>query len=159
MMYNPKAIANEFLNLAEDDSASIDPMKIQKLIFYAHGWYLALYDVPLIDEIVEAWQYGPVLPSLFYEFKEFGASPIKRRALEFDSDLESTEPYIPREDERPINVIRRIWEVYGGFSALQLSEMSHTEGGPWDHIRKSYPGIRNPQIPNELIMKHFKELA
>jgi len=44
-------------------------MKLQKLVYYAHGWHLALNNEPLIDEQVECWQYGPVISSLFHEFK------------------------------------------------------------------------------------------
>ena len=74
--FNSKAVANHFLELAKRDGQTIDPMKIQKLAYYAHGFFLALYDKPLLDDRVEAWKWGPVIPSLYHEFKQYGGGPI-----------------------------------------------------------------------------------
>ena len=57
-------------------------MKIIKLVYIAHGHYLAKNDSPLFTEKVEAWDYGPVIPSLYHEFKIYGAFPIDSFAKE-----------------------------------------------------------------------------
>src|SRR5947209_3400405 len=80
MPYDAKAIANYFLDLAEAEAKSLTPMKLQKLVYYAHGWHLALTGRPLLDEEIQAWSFGPVIRSLYNEFREFGAEPITRRA-------------------------------------------------------------------------------
>ena len=54
MAYDARAIANFFLDKAGEDKQSLDQMKIQKLVYYANGWHLALRSSPLIDEQVEA---------------------------------------------------------------------------------------------------------
>jgi uncharacterized phage-associated protein len=46
MPYDPKAIANYFLTLAADHDQTLDPMMIQKSVYFAHGWHLAILDTP-----------------------------------------------------------------------------------------------------------------
>jgi len=89
MPYDPKAIANYFLELAERDNRPLSPMKIQKLIYYANGWYLGITGEPLIDEQVEAWTFGPVIPSIYREFREFGNRPITERATNIEYEPKS----------------------------------------------------------------------
>jgi len=82
-MHNPLAIANYFIELAKNDANLVSPMKLQKLVYFALGWCLALADKPLINEKVEAWQYGPVVGSLYREFKKYGNEGITSPAVEF----------------------------------------------------------------------------
>src|SRR5215467_7486621 len=82
MAYPAKAVANEFLYLAKEERRPVTPMQLLKLVYFAHGWYLALTGERLIDERVEAWKYGPVVPSIYHEFKRFGNEPITEYATE-----------------------------------------------------------------------------
>ena len=80
MPFSAKAVANVFLELADAAKQTLTPMKLQKLVYYAHGWYLGLTGRPLLDELIQAWSFGPVVRSLYNEFKEFGADPITHKA-------------------------------------------------------------------------------
>lgn len=51
-------------------------LKLIKLVYLAYGWSIAL-DYRLFDEPIVAWKHGPVIRSLYHEFKHFGAAPIK----------------------------------------------------------------------------------
>ena len=68
-------IANEFVLRGLNDSVTVDPLKVQKLVYFAHGWHLAFLSQPFILEDVEAWKYGPVVPELYRDFKKFGSVP------------------------------------------------------------------------------------
>lgn len=157
--YSAKEIANYFLELSAQKD--ISPLKIQKLVYIAHGWHLALYEEPLVrDELAEAWEYGPVFPSIYHEFKRFGAGPILEPALDWIYSLgewRSQVPYIKPDDERTIAFLNRIWELYGRFSAGELSAMTHEEGSPWRQIREKMGPIKNANIENDLIEKYYKE--
>ena len=84
MSYSAKAIANYFLGLADAEKKPISHLKIQKLVYIAHGWYLAIKGEPLVgDEYAEAWQYGPVFPSLYHEFKIHGSGHITEPAMDY----------------------------------------------------------------------------
>lgn len=158
MAYPAIAVANEFRHAAKGESLS--PMKLQKLVYYAHGWYLALHDEPLIEEQVEAWQFGPVVPELYRQFKYCGDGDITRPATELGGGLKSYEPRIKDENDmssrHALDVIQSVWSAYGEYSATKLSNATHKPGSPWS---KTYsPGCRSVVIQNELIKDYFKAL-
>ncbi len=171
MPFKALAIANEFIELAQRSGKQLTPMKLQKLVYYAHGWYLALEGKPLLNEEVEAWQYGPVVPSLFHDLKEYGNQPVSglvgKHEFE-DAPLPSGNLgftmiwVVPRlnednEDESFAKLlIGKVWELYGGYSAAKLSNMTHAPGGPWHRTVEESGGLtRNKDIDRELIRSHF----
>ena len=159
MGYSAKAVANYFLEKYGDEG--ISPLKIQKLVYIAHGWYMAFYgaEEPLVDdEYAEAWKYGPVFASLYHEFKHIGREPILGLAMETDLDQNNkpimSTPEVREGDEDARRLLDRIWEVYGGYSALKLSAMCHQKDSPWDKARDD--GIRNAHINNKEIQIHYE---
>jgi uncharacterized phage-associated protein len=172
MAYDALAIANYFLDKAEKEGKSLTPMAVQKLTYFAHGWYLALMDQPLINQRVQAWDYGPVIAELYHEFKDFGKDPITRKAVERkfeDSDEyvslgggRLVEPTIPPGPEHGLvrSFLDRVWNVYGGFTAIQLSNLTHQDDEPWTKARQQNPvGTRYAIIDDELIKASFKAKA
>jgi uncharacterized phage-associated protein len=161
MSYSPSAVANTFLHLGRQSRQVIDPMKMQKLVYFAHGWHLGLNESPLISEPIEAWDYGPVVASLYRVLKPYGAGQILAPLEDFVPD--------PRDGFRVVNLavedqqtqqfMQRVLEVYGQRSALQLSEMTHRPDTPWTMIRNAYPGARGAVIPDSLMERYFKQLA
>jgi uncharacterized phage-associated protein len=132
------AVANWFLARAEAEGKTLDPMKLQKLIYFAHGWSLAITDVPLIQEHPEAWDYGPVIPSVYHEFKSFGRKAITERATKFVfpntgffADLVNVTVVARQIEDDPDAeaLLRRVWEVYGPLTGVQLSNMTHAADG------------------------------
>jgi uncharacterized phage-associated protein len=171
MPYDAKAVANFLLDTAKENQSFLTPMKLQKLVYFAHGWCLGLQNRPLINEQVEAWDFGPVIPSLYHKFKDFGNAQITRPASDFDYsqvDFPFVIPTIPTDDTEEstyaIALLTRIWEIYGGFSAAQFSNMTHEADSPWDKVRKQYAktGMRIPRgthIPQSDIRDYFLALA
>ncbi len=163
-MHDSRAVANYFLDLAEREGQQIDPLKIQKLVYYAHGWHLALRKRALITETVEAWKFGPVVPRLYEAFRKFGSSPITEKAcgvieldsapIPFEYNIESN----PYRDEVAYakSLIESIWKVYKKFSGLQLSTMTHAEGTPWYKTWYSDPDRVGRDIDDELIKEYFE---
>lgn len=164
MSYDSKAIANYFLDRAEQSGRKLDPMQIQKLVYFAHGWYLAANGAPLIDEMVEAWPWGPVIPSLYHEFKTFGKNPVTRKASNLKlvdgekGDYAVIEPTIG--DGESASTTRQlldlIWNGYGKLSGIQLSNLTHKEGSPWYITWQQAQGRKNVDIPDELIRDYFR---
>lgn len=161
MGYPVKAVANALLKVAEEHGARVSPLKLQKLVYITHGWNLGLAGEPLVeDELPEAWEYGPVFPSLYHEFKDLGSQGIARKATEVTvraGKLESIKPSIPKSDEFTWALVRRVWDQYGKYGAMALSDLTHREGTPWDATRKR-SAYRNADISNDLIKHHYEEL-
>jgi len=152
--YPAIAVANYFLDLAESDGKILNPMKIQKLIYFAHGWHLAVSDSPLIAEKIMAWKYGPVIPVLYQAFKKYGSGPIETHAggpLEPDiTDYsDETSAWVAHV------VMKGVWETFGDLGAIQLSAITHEQGSPWYKTMMANPNRLNSQIPNGLIADYF----
>jgi uncharacterized phage-associated protein len=140
-------LANEILSLATRDAVPVDPMKLQKLVYLTHGWHLAFTGKPLVHESFEAWAYGPVIPSLYREFKDFGSRAIDRFAKldPITSQIES--------DSRAI--IEEVWKTYKTQNAVQLSTMTHQPGFAWDRARREASLWYSPDIPDASIREEF----
>ena len=166
MAYNAKAVANYLLDLANVEGEAITPMKLQKLIYYAHGWHLAVTGQPLITDKVEAWEYGPVVPSVYQDFKRFGNEPITSPAQDFRWDngqVAVSTPEIPVGDahEATREILRRVWDVYKGRTALELSRMTHAPDSPWSQVAAPFGGKAQTgvTISNRLIRSYFAEMG
>src|SRR5215469_2786509 len=81
MSYPASLIAYAFVKRGIDDGNPVTQMKLQKLVYFAHGLHLASYNEPLISEKFQAWKYGPVVPAIYRDYKLYGSSPI------LDTDL------------------------------------------------------------------------
>jgi uncharacterized phage-associated protein len=160
------AVANEFLAIAKTQGITLTPMKLQKLVYFAHGWCLALTGQPLIRESVQAWQYGPVIPAIYHELKGVGNGPITGPANDLVMHGDGkiyfsaiTLEDFPESEERKNaqEIIARVFTQYGKYSAAQLSNATHLEGTPWSQVYRE--GQRRVPIPNETIKTYFEGLA
>ena len=154
--YSAKMIANYFLSRYGEHG--ISPLKIQKLVYIAHGWHWAFFDAPLVDdEYAEAWEYGPVYPSLYHEFKHRGRMPIIDLATDLSDDLESITPVIPNSNKTVRNLLDRVWTVYGKYTDFQISTMCNRNGSPWSQAREQSQDRYNANIPDYLIKDYYKK--
>lgn len=160
--YSPAAVANEFLLRGLRGSRILTPLQIQKLTYITHGWYLGVTGQKLFDEAVEAWDHGPVIPSLYHEFKRFGRDPITHLAHNSkDIDDEPTEPFVRSDDADANNLIDWVWNKYGGKSGGQLRALTHAPGTPWAITKDNDGaklGTRSKIIDTGLIKQHYQEL-
>lgn len=161
--YSPIAIANWFIHRAEIESCPLDPMKLVKLVYLAHGWHLAVRGEALINETVEAWPYGPVVPSVYHAFKRYGKAPVDGPAMEVNPEAgDFSMPDVPRGDIETVEVLERVWEVYRGFSGIELSTLTHQPGSPWEQAwgeAEKQGKVRGIDIPDVVIREHFVALA
>ncbi|MCU8203474.1 DUF4065 domain-containing protein [Vibrio vulnificus] len=158
--YSAKAVANAFLEIAQTEGAKIEPMKMQKLVYIAHGWALGLMNQPFITEDIQAWKYGPVIQDLYHEFKRYGRDYIVHKATNVSLDpktlkiVEET-PKLANDDTDAQALVRKVWEVYGKFSGPQLSNITHMPDTPWDI---TFNGEHQRVISNDVIRDHYQQL-
>ena len=162
---NAAAVANAFFDIQAADHSQfppIDHMKLQKLLYYAHAWWLAGREDGLFSDDIEAWPWGPVVRNIYIQFNEFGREPIRgKRAHELVRtgegalDYEFREPdYVPDDIVEFLNVI---WRTHKDFTGIQLSNATHAQGEPWTIVKERYGSLEGkPKIPNELIRDVFR---
>lgn len=136
-------VANHIITLAEKMGEAVTNMKLQKLLYYSYAWHLAQFDTRLFSENIQAWQYGPVVPVVYFKYNSYGADNIKSPE-DGNTDNISTESK---------DLIEEVFSVYGNKSAIELVRLSHSES-PW---RDVYEDGKMNAIPDELISSFFKK--
>ena len=127
MSYSAIQVANTIIQEARKQNIpDLTPMKLQKLMFFAQSWYIKQNKRVLIDDFFSRWEYGPVIPSIYYEFSPYGASVIEEYAKDpYGKEVEVIQ------DSDDINFIQAILNVYGSLNGWQLSMMTHAPGTAW----------------------------
>jgi len=141
--YNAEDIAEWFLNknriqMNFEDSEYITNLKLQKLLYYAQGYFLAKKDTPLFNDDFLAWEHGPVVRKIYNKYKTNGANGIvynKDFNVKMDNETE--------------NILEEVYENYGQYTAWKLRNMTHEEE-PWKTT------TRNDIISKEKIRDFFK---
>lgn len=142
--HDAREIANWFIIYGD----LLNPMQIIKLVYMSHGWMLGLQDRPLFRQNAAAWRYGPTIPDLFHELKIYGNLPVENP---IKGVVEQTL------DDIEVDIIQQVNELYGGFSGVRLSRITHVDGSPWHQIWTKYK--RNAIIPNGVIKEYYRNLA
>ena len=138
-------IANWFLAKAKSEGKDLKHMKLQKLVYFAYGWYYAYHDQPLFPETIFAWRHGPVVANLYHQYKHFGKHPIKANVIE-----------MPELEEPVLSILGEVWESYSPCTDLHLSSITHRPRSPW---RTVYAGtVWSAEIPPAVIRDYYKTL-
>lgn len=122
------------------DEYSMTNLKVQKLLYYAQGSFLALCDDKIFSDEIINWSFGPVVEAVYHEFKKHGKNPIP---FEQYTDI----PQFTEEEE---NILESVYNNFGQFSAWKLKEMTHSET-PWKSTNS------NDIIPLTIIKEYFVE--
>jgi uncharacterized phage-associated protein len=155
--YDARAVANLLLDLAEARSVQLTQVSLLKLLYFAHGWYLAVHSKPLVSQDFEAWEHGPVVKVVRDAFRSFGRDPITTRATKLHLQSGEHVPVTADLDERDARFVQSIFEAYHVFDAWQLSDMTHEPGSPWDRLWNSREPVGRLalRIKNVDIQAHF----
>ena len=112
---------------ADDLGAPVDPMSLEKLIYYAQSFHLVLKDEPLFGDEIKAWKWGPVIPGVYKRYATYGSGPI----------------VLPDVDAGGVSLGKELGkfltEVVGFFrryTASNLSRATHLED-PWIYASES----------------------
>lgn len=119
-------------------------MKLQKLMYYAHGFTLARVGRPLLPEPVQAWDHGPVAPEAYRMFSSY-----RNRPIELSARTDEVSASLPGHVQ---GVLEDVWSEYGHYSAWDLREMTHDES-PW---RNTYvEDEKEIPIPDDVMQAYF----
>lgn len=121
-----------------------DTLKLQKLLYFAQGVSFCIHDEEMFEEQFEAWVHGPVIPSVYHQYKAYGFNPI---------DI----PYsIEDISESQLEVLEYVKNHYGNYDGKYLETLTHSQD-PWIHSRSGLdPDERADKImPKEIIAEYF----
>lgn len=125
-------------------------LQIQKMTYFAHGFMLGVFGIPLIYDRVEAWDWGPVIPSLWSRFKRYGSDIILAKAVP------PAIPFTPQETE----ILDAVWNHYGRYCGYYLSMLAHDDGSgretPWAscHVQGE-----NRRIPDNVTQQYYRQVC
>lgn len=138
--YNAKEISKYIINKCTIDEEYISNLQLQKILFYIQEYYLKKEKRPLFIDEIYAWQFGPVVPEVYYEYCGYGAMPIYN---EYDTEIED-------EDK---GIIDGIVEDKRVMKPWQLVEETHKHNGAWDRVYNQGNGNKQV-IPVEYIEEY-----
>jgi len=144
----PNHAADFLLAESREQGEVLTNLKLQKLLYYAQAWYLALEDRALFSEDFQAWAHGPVLPSQYHRFKEFAWRPLT---------VDVTQPTIANEAVK--QHLQAIIEEFGTETAVALERMTHREA-PWIEARNGLPNgaASDARISPDSMKKYYRSL-
>lgn len=135
-------VAEYFIYLANRDGKKISNKKLQKIVYYAQAWTLALTEDPLFLDRIEAWIHGPAISSLYKKYKKFGFNPVGSMNSNFNPAILSSN-----------EIMNEVWRVYGKYDADYLEVLTHEED-PWIYARSELDF--NDSSTNEISMESMK---
>jgi uncharacterized phage-associated protein len=123
-------VAKYFLWVANEQNTPISNLKLQKLVYYAQAWHLAINGQALFAEDFQAWVHGPVNPALYHEYKRFGWMPIQ-------DDIEG-DSVVSKFTDDILSLLQEVTDEYLTCDAYDLERMTHAEV-PWQAARDGLP--------------------
>lgn len=117
----------------------VDNLKLQKLLYYCQGIHLARVDEALFKDRIEAWTYGPVVPTVYRKYKKYGLKTIKE-------DIKDKIKFTDKE----LETIDMVLAYYGSFSGLELVGKTHSET-PWINAF-----VNDNEITKEAMKEYFQ---
>ena len=108
----------------------VSHLKIQKMLYFCQGYYLGLYNKPLFDEKIEAWQHGPIIPSVYNFMNESEISSLGKSEKE---------------------MIDSVFQIKGQYSAWKLRDETHSQS-PWIDAYNIAP---NTEITQKTLSAYF----
>lgn len=129
--------------LCEKSGWTLSNLSLQKMLYLAHMVHIGRHQKPLIHETFEAWDYGPVLPSVYHRAKVFGNAPV-RNVFHGAADV------IGPEEQETLN---EAVQAMKDRSASDLVAITHWENGAW---ARHYSGAPHEAIPNADIAEEYR---
>lgn len=160
-MYRVLDVCRYVINFSNKKDYGVSNLKLQKLLYFIQVYFLmnSKNHEPCFAEQIEAWDFGPVVPVAYHEYKQYGSTdiPYINSYIDFDennpwnaSTIEYSEDCISDEDKQLIDdVINKLAD----YSATDLVTITHCQA-PW---MDAYVPYQNNIITIDSIEEYFSE--
>lgn len=148
-MYRALSVARYIIEHCNEQGRGISNLKLQKILYFVQAEFLVSTpdNTACFKDRIEAWDFGPVVPNVYHQYKLFGSSSIPERATI------SRDPYKEKILSRDQILIDSMVDDASSYTASQLVQITHNQS-PWkDAYRRGF----NNEISNDSIYVYFKE--
>lgn len=148
-MYNALSVAYHIIDYCNEQGSGISNLKLQKILYFVQAEFLVSTPTnrPCFKDKIEAWDFGPVVPNVYHQYKLFGSSIIP---VGVNDALAPYFEEISLDDQIMIN---SIVDDASRYTASQLVQITHNQA-PW---RNAYRRGFNNEITNASILDYFRE--
>lgn len=123
-MATASRIAKYIIKEALKRKMPVTNLKLQKLLYFVQGAHLLMHDKKAFSDEIIAWQYGPVVKDVYYEYAIYGANDIilinKNEKINLSLRLKKLVSF----------VLDNLLHV----SAIALIKETKKEGSPWSQV-------------------------
>lgn len=141
-MYDARKIADYVITYYDKTDWVISNLKLQKVLYFLQAQYLVSTGNKLFEDEIEAWDFGPVVPSVYHEYKIFGSACIPG----FNKKM----PCIASDDKV---IVDTMLERLRNLSSTYLTQVTIRQN-PW---MRNYSSYCTRVIPTNEIRDYFKE--
>lgn len=160
-MYRVLDVCRYIINYSNSEGYGVSNLKLQKLLYFIQVYFLLNSEKqePCFSEKIEAWDFGPVVPVAYHEYKQYGSTDIPPvdSYIEYErndpwsaSRIEYNEDCILDKDKELINTVIKELSKY---SATDLVTISHNQT-PW---KNAYVQYGNKEITISSMREYFNE--
>lgn len=156
-MYNVLEICSYIINYSNEKEYDISNLKLQKLLYFIQVYFLIKNDEPCFEEKIEAWDFGPVVPIAYNQYKQYGSMNIPPVTMYIDrfgnnpyqiKRIEYDNIYISKNDRKMIN---NVIDKLADYTATDLVAITQNQA-PW---REVHEDDQHNEITHESLIKYF----
>ena len=159
--YKVLDVCRYVINYSNEKDYGISNLKLQKVLYFIQAYFLTNTPdgIPCFFERIEAWDFGPVVPEAYREYKQYGSSniPVMISFIDFDDDdIWNSERKMYDSDVISVidkQLINAVIDKFADYSATDLVTLTHKQA-PW---KEAYVPHKNNEITIEAIKKYFNE--
>lgn len=131
--YSALDVSKYIVTSCRHNHQSFTNMNLQKVLFTIQREWLRRFDEPLFDDLIEAWQFGPVIRDVYYYFCGNGAMPIIA-TFEYPQEIFK---------HKNRKIINEVADKYMTLEPWDIYDDICTPGGAWDRTFNKGKGNRN----------------
>jgi uncharacterized phage-associated protein len=158
-MYKVLDVCRHIINYCDDKEYNVSNLKLQKILYFIQAYFLTQTEdkMPCFEEKIEAWDFGPVVPTAYHEYKQYGSADIPRISFFYDfaidekfhiKRVEYVDDEISAEDKQ---LIDKMIDKLADYSTTTLVSITHNQA-PW---RDAYSQGKNTVITTDAIRRYY----
>lgn len=120
-------------------NSPVTNLRLQKNLYFVQLESYRRCGCEAFEDEIEAWQFGPVVPLVYYEYCNYAGMPILEKYDTFK-----------KIDEELKDIIDDVINKYSEYPVWDLVNITHKEGSPWS---QTYVEYEKKVISKELIKK------